>query len=154
MLGPWSHLTFKIAVHKILLIAVVHSLAFADAYTTDRALKASELNPPAGQYFWAENGLRYLSPGPLHEMNPLLGRRPGTARLYLQINAQDFVADWLILRTKRLAPPAIFGSTVSIHTYGITRNLREMGRYSLPAPDRSHPCVGSCQGVLQGTRAH
>lgn len=138
---------FKIAMHKILFIAIIHSLALADAYTTNRALRASELNPPPGQYFWAVNGLRYLSPGPLHEMNPLLGRRPGTARLYLQINAQDLVADFLILRTKRLKPPAAFGSTVSIHAYGIGKNLREMGRYTLPAPDPSRPCVGVCQEI-------
>ncbi|HEV2425294.1 MAG TPA: hypothetical protein VGZ29_10750 [Terriglobia bacterium] len=138
---------FKIALHKILFIAIVHTLAFADAYTTNRALKASELNPPEGRYFWAVNGLRYLSPGPLHEMNPLLGRQPGTARLYLQINAQDLVADWLILRSKRLVPPAVFGSTVSIHVYGIADNLRKTGPYSLPPPDPSHPCVGVCQEV-------
>ncbi len=142
---------FKIAFHKIMFIAAIHTLAFVDAYTTHRALDASRLNPPAGQYFWAVNGLRYLSPGPLHEMNPLLGREPGPARLYLQINAQDLVADWLVLRTKRLKPPAAFASDASVHAYGITKNLREMHRYALPAPDLLHPCVGGCQHVPQPT---
>lgn len=135
----------KVAIHKIFFIAIVHSLAFVDAYTTHRALNATRLNPPEGDYYWAVNGLRYLSPGPLHEINPLLGRKPGAARLYLQINAQDLLTDWLILRTKRVKPPAVFSSAVSLHAYGITKNLRNMSRYSLPVPDLSHPCVGSCQ---------
>lgn len=98
----------KVAVHKIMFIAAVHSLALADAYTTNRALQAASKNPPAGQYFYAVNGVRYLSPGPLHEMDPLLGRHPGTARLYLQISAQDLLADVLILRGKRFAPGSVY----------------------------------------------
>jgi hypothetical protein len=143
---------FKIALHKIFFIAIVHSLAFADAYTTNRALNASRRNPPAGEYYWGANGLRYESPGPLHEMNPLLGPNPGTARLYLQINAQDVLVDWLILRTKRIAPPAVLGTAVSIHVYGITKNLRELPWYSLPPPDPALPCVRHLP-VCPATRA-
>lgn len=128
-------------------IAVIHSLALADAYTTNRALQASSKNPPPGQYFYAVNGLRYLSPGPLHEMDPLLGRHPGPARLYMQISAQDLLADILILRGKRVLPPATFTSALSVHTYGILDNLHNMPRYGLPAPDPSHPCRGACQAV-------
>ena len=126
-------------------IAIVHSLGVADAYTTHRSLEAASQNPPPGQYFYAVNGLRYLSPGPLHEMDPLLGRHPGTARLYLQINAHDLLADVLILRGKRVLPAATLTAAISAHMYGIVDNLRNMSRYGLPAPDPSHPCVGACQ---------
>ena len=139
----------KVALHKIMFIAAVHSLALADAYTTHRALQAASKNPPAGQYFYAVDGVRYLSPGPLHEMDPLLGRHPSAARLYVQISAQDLLADWLIFRGKRVLPPAAFTSDISVHMYGIVDNIRNMHRYALPAPDRSHPCVSACQTATQ-----
>ncbi len=124
-------------------------MAMADAYTTRRALDEAELNPPAGQYYIAVNGLRYLSPGPLHEINPLLGRNPSAGRLYLQLNAQDVLADFLILRAKRAWPTAVLGSTVGVHAYGIVDNLRNMSRFGLAAPDPSRPCTGACQEVQQ-----
>jgi hypothetical protein len=122
-------------------------MAMADAYTTRRALDAAQSNPPAGQYYIAVNGLRYLSPGPLHEINPLLGRNPSAARLYLQLNAQDVLADFLILRSMKAWPTAVFGSTVTAHTYGIVDNLRNMSQFSLPPPALSRPCTGACQAV-------
>jgi hypothetical protein len=112
----------RLIAHKLIVIALVHFLGTADAWTSNRDIAETRNYPAISQFFTGTDGKRYQVAWRYREVNPLLGRQPTAARLFIQINAQDLVVDWRVLRGRRDAAP-LYATAVAIHLAGIADNL-------------------------------